>query len=392
MKIKPLFIILGVLVLAGVLAIFLMPQGAANYKNAAYLIENQNVVLVNGVSEIQAVPGSASKITTRIFGNEARGDLNGDGAEDVAFILTQDSGGSGTFYYAVVALKTADGYKGTNGVLLGDRIAPQTTEMRNGEVIVNYAERKPGEPMTAQPSVGISKYLKVQGTELAEVPGKGLYSCGQDSNCTLAEFGKMIAMNVKGKVIFPDSLAVSLNQINDSRCKAGVVCVWAGELSASLEVTGGRLGASSKEIVIGTVRNKIVSSDGYVFTLVGATEESAAITVSLSPVVAYTSGIIGYLHLGPTCPVERVPPDPSCAEKPYADAKVDIRLKSSGVLVKTLTSDAAGVFGTNLGSGVYTITAGPMTGGFLPRCNETEATVTADQVLSVDISCDTGIR
>ena len=97
------------------------------------------------------------------------GDLNGDTTPDVAFILTQDSGGSGTFYYVVAALKTSDGYQGTNAVLLGDRVAPQTTEIKSGELIVSYADRKASEPLTAAPSVGVSKYLQVQGTMLTEV-------------------------------------------------------------------------------------------------------------------------------------------------------------------------------------------------------------------------------
>jgi hypothetical protein len=135
-----------------------------------YIINGQSVTLINGRAETPAAPGSASKVVTQYFGNVATGDLSGDGAPDVAFLVTQNSGGSGTFYYVVATLVNADGsYRGTNAVLLGDRIAPQTTEIRNGEIIVNYAERKAGEPMTAKPSVGVSKYLKVMGTVLAEV-------------------------------------------------------------------------------------------------------------------------------------------------------------------------------------------------------------------------------
>ena len=95
------------------------------------------------------------------FGNEATGDLDADGIEDVAFIVTQNGGGSGTFYYVGAAFKNSDdSYTRTNLVLLGDRIAPQTTEIRDKTIIVNYADRKEGEPMTARPSVGISKYLQ----------------------------------------------------------------------------------------------------------------------------------------------------------------------------------------------------------------------------------------
>src|SRR3989338_2422318 len=145
------------------------PGISADYKNGTYIIEGQPITLLGGISELPAAHGSASKIMTRYFGNDAMGDLNGDTTPDVAFILTQDSGGSGTFYYVVAALKTSDGYQGTNAVLLGDRVAPQTTEIKSGELIVNYADRKASEPLTAAPSVGVSKYLQVQGTMLTEV-------------------------------------------------------------------------------------------------------------------------------------------------------------------------------------------------------------------------------
>ena len=139
---------------------------AADYKDAEYMIDRQRVKLENGAAEMEAEPGSASKVITRYFGNELMTDLDGDGDEDIALVLTQSTGGSGTFYYAVAALNTPDGYIGSDGFLLGDRIAPQTTELspnpRHVNVVVfNYADRAPGEPMTTQPSVGKSVYLKI---------------------------------------------------------------------------------------------------------------------------------------------------------------------------------------------------------------------------------------
>jgi hypothetical protein len=138
-------------------------------KNTSYVINGEEVSLVNGISSIEAAPGSASKITTEYFGNEARRDLNSDGVEDVAFLLSQETGGSGLFYYVAAALGTGTGYKGTNALLIGDRIAPQTTEINNKQIIVNYAGRASGEPMTASPSIGFSKYFEVKEGELVLV-------------------------------------------------------------------------------------------------------------------------------------------------------------------------------------------------------------------------------
>jgi hypothetical protein len=138
------------------------PQSVTDYMNATYMFDGKPVTLTNGIAEVPSAPGSASMTTTKYFGNVAKGDLNEDAIPDLAFIVTQTGGGSGTFYYVVGAVQDASGnYRGTDAVLLGDRIAPQTTEIRDGKVIVNYADRKMGDPMTAQPSEGKSIWLKL---------------------------------------------------------------------------------------------------------------------------------------------------------------------------------------------------------------------------------------
>lgn len=145
-------------------------QPAFDPKNCSYTIDNKNILLKDGHFEQEIVPGSASKEIVDYFGNEAKGDLNGDGKEDVIVILTQDAGGTGVFYYVAAALNSDKGCVGTNSVLLGDRIAPQSNLIDgNGVVIVNYGDRKPEEPMIAIPSVGISRYFKVIGNLLVEI-------------------------------------------------------------------------------------------------------------------------------------------------------------------------------------------------------------------------------
>lgn len=133
--------------------IYHQKQAPSNYKEATFLIDRQPV----------AIDGT----TTRYFGNDLKTDLNGDGIPDLAFIITQSPGGSGTFYYVVGAVQDAhNGYSGTDGYLLGDRIAPQTIEMsqnprQKNVIVINYADRAPSEPMTTPPSVGKSVYLKL---------------------------------------------------------------------------------------------------------------------------------------------------------------------------------------------------------------------------------------
>jgi hypothetical protein len=237
---KKLLIGLAVLIIIGAVTLFVMgsvaPQAAADYKSATYTIDGASVALVNGRAETAAAPGSASKIVTEYFGNEAKGDLNGDTIPDLAFLLTQSGGGSGTFYYVVAALQTSDGkYTGTNAVLLGDRVHPQSTNIIDGQLVVNYGERKAGEPMTAEVTVGVSKYLKVVDGTLAPA-GLGIEWIINDSGA-FAESGApltTIAIRVDGTLRSVGTFEGSCSDMKTTAWKmdaneiAGVVCWFAG--------------------------------------------------------------------------------------------------------------------------------------------------------------------
>jgi len=116
-------------------------------------IDDQKFTMSNGVAEIPAASGSATKNTIRIVGDPVMGDADGDGDRDAALLIQNDPGGSGTFYYAVVALNNGDVFRASNALLIGDRIEPQTVESTDGRFAYTYADRRAGEPMVAHPSV-----------------------------------------------------------------------------------------------------------------------------------------------------------------------------------------------------------------------------------------------
>lgn len=134
---------------------------ASSTTNIRYIINEEEIILVDGVSYTN-LSNSYSTTTTRYFGNEIGGDFDGDGNKDTAFIVTQTNSGSGIFYYLVATLNKIDGPVGTYGVFIGDRIAPQSTNIdENNNIVINYADRKPGEPFTVKPSVGKSLILRL---------------------------------------------------------------------------------------------------------------------------------------------------------------------------------------------------------------------------------------
>ena len=126
----------------------------SDFKKISYSIDNKEVRI------------DGKNIT--YFGNELKKDFNNDGLEDIAFLIVNNSNGSGSFYYLVAAINTKNGYIGTNAAFLGDRIAPQNTNYMNNEIVINYADRKIDEPFTTQPSVGVSKYFTVKNFKLIE--------------------------------------------------------------------------------------------------------------------------------------------------------------------------------------------------------------------------------
>lgn len=143
-------------------------SGAKSPEEACYIIEKQEICLVNGRHEAAAAPGSAATIKTSIFSRPVYGDLDGNANDDAAFFMVQNSGGSGVFYYVAAAMNINGAFTGTHAVFLGDRISPQTIQIQDGVIIVNYAERKAGEPMATPPSMGVSRYWMVKENRLME--------------------------------------------------------------------------------------------------------------------------------------------------------------------------------------------------------------------------------
>ena len=130
------------------------------YSGYSFLLNGEKISISEGAFMTENLQGELSPANIKYFGHDAVGDFDGDGKQDVAFIVTKKTSGSGTFYYVVSLLKIGLGKVGTEAFFIGDRIAPQTTEVKNSNIlIINYVDRKKGESFTASPSVGASLYL-----------------------------------------------------------------------------------------------------------------------------------------------------------------------------------------------------------------------------------------
>lgn len=92
------------------------------------------------------------------------------------------------------------------------------------------------------------------------------------------EFSRPITLKLNQKITFPDGLVVILTDINDSRCPKDVQCIWAGEISVVLELSGGKLSRPG-EVRLGTVMTESVNVEDYTINLKNADEKSVTIVV-----------------------------------------------------------------------------------------------------------------
>lgn len=116
---------------------------------------------------------------------------------------------------------------------------------------------------------------------------------------------------------------------------------------------------------------------------------STTTTESDGSVAPTPSGVRGLVTLGPTCPVEKNPPDPACADKPYATA-IAVYRKASDTPYIIGNSDKTGAFEFLLPPGAYVLK--PSSGTTYPVCARADIIVPAVGYATTTIACDSGIR
>ena len=143
------------------------PSGPSiDYKNAIYRIDGKDVTLLEGQHSQPAAEGSSEQDVTRVVEppEHATGKLGG--RSTVGVFVSQDGGGSGTFYY--VALVFNDGRATT--FQIGDRIQPIGIAINGDDLVVSYLDRKADEPMAVPPTVPKERHFAYMNGQILERP------------------------------------------------------------------------------------------------------------------------------------------------------------------------------------------------------------------------------
>jgi len=135
---------------------------------------------------------------------------------------------------------------------------------------------------------------------------------------------------------------------------------------------------------------KLAISDQF---LIPSNIQSSSSTPVIRPEATTTSpkvnsGITGNVTIGPTCPVERIPPDPNCEDKPYQANLIAVETTSNKQT--NFKSSEDGTFKVDLLPGEYLIKNANT--AILPRMSDYEVTVSANKYTELKLEFDSGIR
>jgi len=381
----------------------------ADFKSVTFRINGEAFTLENGTVILPLAPDSANVRTIKYFGNELAHDIDGDGDLDMLFLVTDEGGATGTFFYLVGAINTGDRYVGTPAVFLGDRIAPQSIDPGAGtQVIVNYAERSLGDPMSTPPSVGKSMYVQFDSNTMnfdEVVQNFGSASGGKSdlivvtspTSGALVDNPITVTGEARGYWFFEGSFTM-------------VVVDWDGRIIGEGYATAEGewmtedfvpfTGTVSYDVPADTpsMRGAIIFKKDNPSGL-PENDDTVEIPVELAKekptdhtgILPFDSGVYGTVLRGPICPVMQNPPQPECDDQPFdTTVQVIAKYSTNSAPFATAKTNAKGEYSFQLPPGEYVLQA--VSGKPFPSCQSQTITVQPKVMQEVVLSCDTGIR
>jgi hypothetical protein len=154
------------------------PLTAAMLKNGTYKIPQfgETVTLVNGAYD--RATSNEDILHVALLDPIAFGDLNGDGAEDAAVLLSENSGGPGFLISAVVMLNQGGTPIQSASYFVGDRQQVNNLTIQNGRIIVDAVIHGVQDPMCC-PTFPVTETLRLENGKLILIRFTSVVSGGQ---------------------------------------------------------------------------------------------------------------------------------------------------------------------------------------------------------------------
>ena len=219
-----------------------IPQEAKDVLNAQYQLGAtdalQVVQLTNGKYE-QSTSGGADSVSVAVSEFVAAGDLNADGSNDVAALVSENYGGSGVFVFLAVYLNDNGKLTFQNSTMVDDR--PQLTALSigGGEIYLDAVIHGTDDPMCC-PTLRTTRHYRLTDSQLdmadyaTFTPDTKPHTITIEAPANGTEV--FTSVPVKGKVAiapFENNLAYRIYDISGIELSAGPVSVSAANPGGS---------------------------------------------------------------------------------------------------------------------------------------------------------------
>lgn len=217
------------------------PEVVGRIRNAQYQLgatDTLQVVQLTDGSFEQGTPGSDDFISIRMTDFVAVGDLNADGTDEVAALVSENYGGTGVFVFLAV-------YADVNGTLtfqtsrfVDDRPQLNALSLENGEIFLDAVIHGPDEPMCC-PTLRTTRHFRLVDNQLEMSDFVTFTPDGKARTITIespVEGSEVFSsVPIKGRVAvapFENNLAYRIYDVSGIELAAGPITVMAPELGA----------------------------------------------------------------------------------------------------------------------------------------------------------------
>ncbi|HEX6269926.1 MAG TPA: Gmad2 immunoglobulin-like domain-containing protein [Anaerolineales bacterium] len=222
------------------------PTAAPDYvpelRNAQYQLGTpdslQVVQLVDGKFE-QGTPGSADHISVLVTDFVAAGDLNGDGMDEVAALISENYGGTGAFVFLAVYENVNRALTFLTSTVVDDRPQLNALSIENNEIFLDATIHGFEEPMCC-PTLRTTRHYRLDEAGQLDMtdyttftPDGGPRTITIESPANRAEV--FSSVQIKGSVAiapFENNLTYSIEDVGGVELSRGAISVSAPDLGA----------------------------------------------------------------------------------------------------------------------------------------------------------------
>jgi immunoglobulin-like protein involved in spore germination len=219
-----------------------IPDEAKEILNAQYQLGATDVPRVvqftNGKFE-QGTAGGEDFVSVSLTDFVAVGDLNADGKNEVAALVSENYGGSGVFVFLAVYTNENGTLSFQNSTMVDDRPQLQTLSIENGEILLDAVIHGPDDPMCC-PELRTTRHYRFVENQLDMTDFATFTPDGKPRTITIESPADgtdvFTSVPIKGQVAiapFENNLAYRIYDISGIELSAGPISVVASDPGAA---------------------------------------------------------------------------------------------------------------------------------------------------------------